>query len=299
MTEYTFVLPFSEEKLLKGILLELKRANETDLHMYLQKSVLSIEDLGTSYYVDRSSGSRWNAKGISVKFSVNPNLLDNIDNLNIKQKLKVICGRLIPSSVGFDIKDVIFAPDLFTDFDLEDDILTDFENMVNRSSNSIMRKLLPDDIKEKGLYMSEVYTYLYMVENSLRLFIETISKEKYGEEYIEHITIPTSLKRSIISRKEKEEDQKWLSVRGNNDLFYLDFKDISSLITNNWSIFQYYFPSQEFLVQKITEMADCRNLIAHNSFIGKNERDLIKVYYNAILKQIEQSLLKEANEEPF
>lgn len=33
-------------------------------------------------------------------------------------------------------------------------------------------------------------------------------------------------------------------------------------------------------------MADCRNLIAHNSYVGDTERNLMKTYYNVILKQI-------------
>lgn len=299
MSDYTYMLPFSEDKLLSGILLELKRTGESELHIYLQKSVLSLEDLGTSYYVDGSRNSRWNAKGINIKFSVNPNYLDNLDNVNVKNKLNPICNNLIPANVGYDIKEIVFVPDLSTDFDLEDDILMEFETQVKNSSNSILKKILPEDIREKGLYMSEIYTYLYLVENSLRVFIENVAIETFGEEYIKKLTISKSLRDTISRRKEKEQNQKWLSVRGNNDLFYLDFKDIGTLISNNWDLYKGYFPSQEFVIQKITEMADCRNLIAHNSFVAKSERDLIKVYYNSILKQIEHKLSKKTDEIPF
>ncbi|MEW9595139.1 Swt1 family HEPN domain-containing protein [Bacillus toyonensis] len=299
MSDYTYELPFSEEKLLSGILLELKRTGESELYMYLQKSVLSLDDLGTSYYVDGSPSSRWNAIGINVKFSVNPNYLDNLDDIVIKNKLEIICNRLIPGTVGYDIKGIVFVPDLITDFDLEDDILMEFEMQVKNSSNSILKKILPEDIREKGLYMSETYTYLYLVENSLRVFIENVARESFGEEYFKKLTIPNSLRNTISTRKEKEQNQKWLSVRGNNDLFYLDFKDIATLISNNWDLFKEYFPSQDFVIQKIIEMADCRNLIAHNSFIAKSERDLIKVYYNSILKQIEHTLSKKTDELPF
>ncbi|HDX9577689.1 TPA: hypothetical protein ROX88_001189 [Bacillus pseudomycoides] len=165
MSDYTYNLPFSEGKLLSGILLELKRTGESELYMYLQKSVLSLDDLGTSYYVDGSRNSRWNAIGINVKFSVNPNYLDNLDDIAIKNKLEKICNRLIPATVGYDIKEIVFVPDLITDFDLEDDILMEFEAKVKNSSNSILKNILPEDIREKGLYMSETYTYLYLVES--------------------------------------------------------------------------------------------------------------------------------------
>ncbi|MCM3358134.1 Swt1 family HEPN domain-containing protein [Psychrobacillus sp. MER TA 171] len=299
MSNFTYQLPFTEEKLLTGVLLELKRARESELSMHLQKSVLSIEELGMSYYIDNSSDSRWNATGINIKFIVNPNYLDNLDTMENKIKLETICQRLIPATVGFDIKEILFVPDLISDFELEDDILLEFETRVNTSSNSILKSILPEDIREKGLYMAETYTYLYLVENSLRLFIENVAKESFGEEYFEKLTISSSLRNTITSRKIKEQNQKWLSVRGGNDLFYLDFKDISTLINNNWNLFKEYFPSQEFISQKITEMADCRNLIAHNSFVSKDERDLMKVYYNSILKQIEQTMKKKTIESLF
>ena len=87
------------------------------------------------------------------------------------------------------------------------------------------------------------------------------------------------------SHKENAENKKWLSVRV-RELFYLDFKDLGSLIDNNWELFSPYFPNREFIIPKLNEMADCRNLIAHNSYVGDTERNLMKTYYNVILKQI-------------
>jgi hypothetical protein len=198
-----------------------------------------------------------------------------------------ICKNFIPGEVGFDLKDIVFVPDLSIDFDAEEDILTDLENQVSQNSNSILKRILPVDIREKGIDMSEVYTYLYSVENSLRIFIEIVSKEKYGEDFFSGLKMTKALENTISTRKEKAKNKKWLSVRGDNDLFYLDFKDIGILINNNWDIFENYFGTQDFILPKINEMAECRNLIAHNSYVGKTERDLLKSYYNSILKQID------------
>ncbi|KZE66865.1 hypothetical protein AWM68_20045 [Fictibacillus phosphorivorans] len=286
MSDYTYILPFTNEKYLTGILRELKRKSEIQLHNLLKNSSISIDNLGTSYYVDGSG--RWDAQGINIKFYVNPVNIDSLSIQSNKNTLFAICNNLIPGEVGFDLKAIVFAPDLTIDFEDEEDILIDLENKVNQSTNSLLKKILPEDIREKGIYMSEVYTYLYSVENSLRVFIEIVSKEKYGENYFHKLKITKSLENTISGRKEKAKNKKWLSVRGNNDLFYLDFKDIGTLINNNWDIFEEYFDSQEFILPKINEMAECRNLIAHNSYIGKTERDLLKSYYNSILKQVEE-----------
>jgi hypothetical protein len=74
--------------------------------------------------------------------------------------------------------------------------------------------------------------------------------------------------------------------RGNNPLFYLDFKDLGTLILNNWESFKTYFPNQAWISAKIEELAHCRNLVAHNSYLGKHERDVIRVNFDSIVKQI-------------
>ncbi len=79
---------------------------------------------------------------------------------------------------------------------------------------------------------------------------------------------------------------KYLSVRESFDIFYLDFKDLSLIIKNNWEIFENYFPTEEFIISKLTDMANCRNLIDYNSFVGDIEKNLVKSYYDVILKQL-------------
>ncbi|WP_010530581.1 Swt1 family HEPN domain-containing protein [Lentibacillus jeotgali] len=288
MSDFTYTLPFTNEQFLIGIRNELKRKGKTNLYNFLKKSRLSVDKLGISYYVNHSG--RWDAEGVGIKFYVHPANIDTLNTGANKNNLFAICNNLIPGEVGFDLKEIEFAPDLSISFD--DDIVSDLENQVSETTNSIIKHILPEDIREKGKYMAEVYTYLYSVENSLRVFIEIVSKEKYGEDYFSKLNVTKSLKNTMSSRKEKAEKKKWLSVRGDNSLFYLDFKDLGTLINNNWDMFEEYFDTQDFILPKINEMADCRNLIAHNSYVGKTERDLLKSYYNSILKQIEDKFSK-------
>ena len=98
------------------------------------------------------------------------------------------------------------------------------------------------------------------------------------------------LKRKVTTRIEQEQKNKWLSVRGDPELFYLDFKDLGAIIQNNWDLFAPYFPDQIWILSKINELAECRNLVAHNSVIGDHERDVIRVNFNSILKQLVYAL---------
>lgn len=286
MSDYSYELPFSNDKLMKGIITMLKKENKYDLANLLRGANVQIEKGGYSYYDGR--WGRSDALATYVTFFVNPEYLEILDTKENKDLLDTICSGLIPPDVGFDIKSVSFHMDLTKDFELEDDLIFDLENNVNSKAYKIMGELLPEDIRTKGYQMAEAYTYLYSVENSLRLFIEKVAKETYGENYFSQLTIPRNLQRTILERQKNDDSNKQLSVRG-TELFYLDFKDLGAVINNNWDIFKDYFPSQDFILPKLNDMAECRNKIAHNSYVDDIERNLMKTYYNVILRQISDS----------
>lgn len=289
MSDYSYELPFSNDKLMKGIIMMLKKENKYDLANLLRGANVQIEKGGYSYYDGR--WGRSDALAAYVTFFVNPEYLEILDTKENKDLLDAICSGLIPPDVGFDIKSVSFNMDLTKDFELEDDLISDLENNVNSKAYKIMGELLPEDIRTKGYQMAEAYTYLYSVENSLRLFIEKVAKEKYEDSYFSQLTIPRNLQRTIAERQKNDDANKWLSVRG-TELFYLDFKDLGAVIDNNWDIFKDYFPSQPFILSKLNDMAECRNKIAHNSYVDDIERNLMKTYYNVILRQISDSVDK-------
>lgn len=283
MSKFTHSLPFSKEKFLDGIFYQLKRENQYDVANLLKGCSVQIEEGGYSYYCGGSG--RWNAYAVYVVFYVNPANIVILDTEETKRLLLKICDSLIPSDVGFDIKSVSFSLDLIKNFELEDDLILDLEKNANAILSKVIKDILPEDVKIIGYHMAEIYIYLYVVENSLRLFIEKVCRDNYGEDYFNKINVPRALTNTIQSRMKDAHSKKWLSIRG-NELFYLDFKDLGSIINNNWDLFESFFPNQDFIIPKLNEMADCRNLIAHNSYVGDTERNLVKTYYNVILKQI-------------
>ena len=285
MIEFTYTIPFSMENFMKGIIYELKDRDKYDIANLLKGASVEVSKGDYSYY---SGGGRWNAMSAYINFYVNPQNKKLLDTDNTKDILESVCRGLIPANVGYDVKGVSFTIDLTKGFEIEDDLIIDLEKNTNSIASNILREILPEDIKIKGYHMAEAYTYLYSVENSLRLFIEKICKEVYGEDYFSQITVTRALQNTINTRKENAQSKKWLSIRG-NELFYLDFKDLGNLIDSNWELFKNYFPNRDFIIPKLNEMADCRNLIAHNSYIGDTERNLIKTYYNVILKQISET----------
>lgn len=60
----------------------------------------------------------------------------------------------------------------------ESESLLDSIQEIEQQVNFGHLNLLPSDIQEKGREMSEVYLYLYCIENSIRIFIEEIMKSE-------------------------------------------------------------------------------------------------------------------------
>jgi hypothetical protein len=141
--------------------------------------------------------------------------------------------------------------------------------------------LLPQDIQDKGREMSDVYLYLYCIENSFRIFIAEIMKK-------ETVSVPIKVQETINKMKDSEKDSKYLPVRGDNDLFYCDFIQLGKIIVANWSVFGQYFPekNEHWLNVMISELYKIRCLVAHNSFVGDHERQSLKVYYKNITLQL-------------
>jgi len=135
--------------------------------------------------------------------------------------------------------------------------------------------------------MGELYLAIYYIENSLRHFIDEVFKEQYGETYSLSSYISKNTQNGIDERRKKEERNKWLDKRGSSDLSYLDFSDVITIINKNWSLFESFFPDQNWLKVKLDELGQIRNLVAHNSYLSLDGRDIVLSNYKQIMKQIE------------
>jgi len=289
MSEFTYDIP-DEKKYFAAIRQILAKSSK-------EKEVQTSEKLRNGYCTIVSSSQfsrqRWNAYSTCVNFYVTVDSLDFFDK-EIISILVNICDKVMPKETGYDIQSVEVAP-ILDEISVENTLTNDLED-IQASVSTTNLKILPTDIMDKGKEMSEVYIYLYCVENSLRLFIEQIFITKFGTEYWDKIMVPNSVKKSIQIRKDSESKNQWISIRGNSNLFYLDFKELSNIIIANWELFKDYFPDQHWLNVKIEELGNCRNLIAHNSYISSMERDVIRLNFNQIIKQIKFIETKTENE---
>lgn len=230
------------------------------------------------------SRQRWNAMATEVYFYVSPAKLGKVTDEQ-REKLRSYCDIVMPKELGFDVVSVEFSPLLGT-AKQKKSLIEEAEKLHKATTESVLNIEMPDDLLEKGRTMSEIYHYLYLVENSLRLFIDKISTTTHGKDYWEKLSIPRSVSDGIEIRKKQEKKNLYIRLRGDSELYYCDFKELGDIIRNNWELFKHHFPSQAWIDTKIDEIGNCRNLIAHNSFLEEDEIDLIRVNYKSILKQI-------------
>ena len=134
--------------------------------------------------------------------------------------------------------------------------------------------------------MANAYVALYALENHIRNYIDTKLTEKIGADYIISIAIPKKLNQGIETRKSQEQSKKWLPLRGDNDLYYLDFIDLADVIANNWDYFKDDIPSQEWIKVKMQDVYDIRCLIAHNSYITDDNIQLLESTKKQIISQL-------------
>jgi len=279
MSDFKYEIP-DEKKFFNVLQQLLSNSSQTEAEIFDKLKGGKCTIVPTSQY----SGERWNAYSTEIHFYVAINNFDFLDQTLVKKILLSLCDKIMPKDSGYDIQHIEIAP-IIGDDNNEVTLTSDLEEILKSTSNKNLQ-FLPEDIKDKGKEMSEVYTYLYCVENSLRLFIEKNFLLKIGNQYWSEIMIPNAVKKSIKIRKDLEGKNQWIGIRGNSELFYLDFKELSNIIISNWDVFKEYFPDQHWLNVKIEELGNCRNLIAHNSYISALERDVIRLNYNQIIKQI-------------
>lgn len=225
------------------------------------------------------SGRRRNAYDANVNIFIPLDKYTEFgDDAFLKSIILRACEQVLPASAGFDILEVFISPRLDTE---------EPQNAIDEINKDIVDEAfigLNEDLIGKGKQMAKAYIILYVLENHLREFIHNVLTQKIGPDYTEAIS--PKLRRAIEDLKEKERTKKWLSLRGDNELYYLDFIELSDLIIYNWVHFKDVIPDQHWIKVKMEEMYNIRCLIAHNSYISDENFELLNVTTKQILKQI-------------
>jgi hypothetical protein len=133
--------------------------------------------------------------------------------------------------------------------------------------------------------MSEIYVYLFCIENSARNLIRSILEAAHGVDWWSQVRT-RDMEKKVQDRTKEEQRNKWHQPRGRHPLNYLDFGDLKDLICNNWPYFKSIFPDQHWVVARLTELEKSRNVIAHNNVLGDIEIGRIRLYFGDWCRQV-------------
>ena len=278
MSEFTYEYPNNEE-FYSGIRAVVKSqySHDTDL--------CDLVDSGYCDFYSTTSFSqkRWNAFYAEVHFFVPITVYSKHNTIKfetMKYALLDVCKQIMPPDAGYDIMKVTISPILSSVE--KKDAVAEIKEVVERSPYININ----NDLIEKGKKMADAYITLYALENYIRQYIDKKLTEKVEINYMDVVSIPKKIKSGIETRKADEQKNKWLPLRGDNDLYYMDFIELSDFITANWDYFKDDIKDQNWIKVKMEEMYNIRCLIAHNSYISDDNFQLLEVTTKQLLAQL-------------
>lgn len=150
-------------------------------------------------------------------------------------------------------------------------------------SEELCKQLHYDEIDVEYVSMSKsmitVFATITAFENATRAFIYGVLYETHEEEWWKK-GVQETIRTKADSRKETESKVKWHTTRGDAMMSYLDFGDLSKIMSSkeNWELFQPLIESQEWMKMLFSDIEKSRNVIMHSGVL--DEFDIARVGMN-------------------
>lgn len=142
---------------------------------------------------------------------------------------------------------------------------------------------LQDHTSDNSAFMSNAYRLLFILENTMRNFIETKLIEFYKNDWWEK-GITLSIKNSIIEKRKKEVEAGWKVSETDSEMQFLDFTDIERVIRKNWiECFESYFHDEDKVYSRLMMLENIRNSIAHTRTLTIDSMNRLQQNYDDLM----------------
>lgn len=131
--------------------------------------------------------------------------------------------------------------------------------------------------RNDALRMARLYALLFCFENSVRTLITERLQENHGAEWWEK-TVPKKVRDFADSRKKEADKNSWLEGQSHDLLTFIQFGHLADIVISNWDDFTDLFPSQHWIKQRLDELEQARNFIAHARTLLSGEYSRIEMY---------------------
>lgn len=146
--------------------------------------------------------------------------------------------------------------------------------------------LLPRSKLSEANEMSDIFPYLYVLENSIREFIDKIMTDEYGANWWDS-QAPSELRKEVIKRMGDDKRDSWHQRRGARPIDYLDLKDLPRLLNKLEKIVVPDIISDlDWFRQLVKQVYKSRCVVCHMNPLDKDNVDAVLVWFNQWQKQI-------------
>jgi hypothetical protein len=143
----------------------------------------------------------------------------------------------------------------------------------------------PLALRNEALQMGRLYAQVYCFENSVRDVVKSRLDEKLGVEWWEK-GVPKKVRELAESRQKTAKENSWLEGDKAGLITFVEFGQLASIIVENWDDFADLIPSQQWLTQRLGELEQARNYIAHNRLLLPSEFQRLEMYMTDWNKQV-------------
>lgn len=158
------------------------------------------------------------------------------------------------------------------------------------SDPGALQRVLPledfsPNIRKSAMQSITAYLAFFCLENAVRELVQERLVDNYGQKWWDD-KVSSSIRTKVQGRRDKEGVNRWHVQRGASEIYYTDFGDLTSIITNNWSDFEDLFPDQQWVASRLSDLESSRNVIAHMNTLDDREISRIKMYLEDWNKQV-------------
>jgi hypothetical protein len=143
----------------------------------------------------------------------------------------------------------------------------------------------PLALRNEALRMGRLYAQIYCFENSVRDVVKSRLDENNGADWWEK-GVPKKVRDVAESRQKTAKENTWLEGDKADALTFVEFGQLAAIVVENWEDFADLIPSQQWLNQRLGELEQARNFIAHNRLLLPSEFQRLEMYIADWNKQV-------------
>lgn len=133
------------------------------------------------------------------------------------------------------------------------------------------------DVRNEALRMARLYSLVYCFENAVRTLIKDRLEERCGTGWWTD-KVPRKIQEFADTRQKDATENSWLEGDKKDVLGFVQFGHLADIIVANWEEFSDLVPSQHWIKQRMDELEQARNFIAHNRLLLPGEFQRIEMY---------------------